>query len=138
MTATQTATPSKTTTWEVDQRTTTSSRCETFDDRDHAWSFGDVTGTVIVAGDDLGATAQRARRGVHPCGVSDLKASHGVVVNTASLNALLGFKTLGSLAQMTAKAGIIAMMRQLAIRAAGAPPPAVLGEASRGPSGSSH
>ena len=41
-------------------------RCETFDDRDHAWSFGDVTETVIVAGDDLGATAQRARRGVLP------------------------------------------------------------------------
>jgi NAD(P)-dependent dehydrogenase (short-subunit alcohol dehydrogenase family) len=44
-----------------------------------------------------------------------LKASGGVVVNTASLNALLSFKTLGSLAHTTAKAGIIAMTRQLAM-----------------------
>jgi NAD(P)-dependent dehydrogenase (short-subunit alcohol dehydrogenase family) len=44
-----------------------------------------------------------------------LKASHGVVVNTASLNALLSFKMLGSLAHTTAKAGIIAMTRQLAM-----------------------
>ncbi len=44
-----------------------------------------------------------------------LKASRGVVVNTASLNALLSFKTLGSLAHTTAKAGIIAMTRQLAM-----------------------
>ena len=44
-----------------------------------------------------------------------LKASHGVVVNTASLNALLSFKTLPSLAHTTAKAGIIAMTRQLAM-----------------------
>ncbi len=44
-----------------------------------------------------------------------LKASRGVVVNTASLNALLSFKTLGSLAHSTAKAGIIAMTRQLAL-----------------------
>jgi NAD(P)-dependent dehydrogenase (short-subunit alcohol dehydrogenase family) len=44
-----------------------------------------------------------------------LKASHGVVVNTASLNGLLSFKTLGSLAHTTAKAGIIAMTRQLAM-----------------------
>ena len=44
-----------------------------------------------------------------------LKASHGVVVNTASLNALLSFKTLPSLAHSTAKAGIIAMTRQLAM-----------------------
>jgi NAD(P)-dependent dehydrogenase (short-subunit alcohol dehydrogenase family) len=44
-----------------------------------------------------------------------LKASHGVVVNTASLNALMSFKTLGSLAQTTAKAGIIGMTRQLAM-----------------------
>src|SRR5439155_1669303 len=36
-----------------------------------------------------------------------LKASHGVVVNTASLNALISFKTLPSLAHTTAKAGII-------------------------------
>ena len=35
-----------------------------------------------------------------------LKASHGVVVNTASLNGLMSFKTLGSLAHTTAKAGI--------------------------------
>jgi len=44
-----------------------------------------------------------------------LKASHGVVVNTASLNALLSFRTLGSLAHTTAKAGIIGMTRQLAM-----------------------
>ena len=44
-----------------------------------------------------------------------LKKSHGVVVNTASLNALLSFKSLGSLAHTTAKAGIIAMTRQLAM-----------------------
>jgi NAD(P)-dependent dehydrogenase (short-subunit alcohol dehydrogenase family) len=44
-----------------------------------------------------------------------LKASHGVIVNTASLNATLSFKTLGSLAHTTAKAGIIAMTRQLAM-----------------------
>src|ERR1700739_3207674 len=36
-----------------------------------------------------------------------LKASHGVIVNTASLNGLMSFKTLGSLAHTTAKAGII-------------------------------
>jgi NAD(P)-dependent dehydrogenase (short-subunit alcohol dehydrogenase family) len=44
-----------------------------------------------------------------------LKASHGVVVNTGSLNGLMSFKTLGSLAHTTAKAGIIAMTRQLAM-----------------------
>ena len=44
-----------------------------------------------------------------------LKASHGVVVNTASLNALLSFKALPSLAHTTAKAGIIGMTRQLAM-----------------------
>jgi NAD(P)-dependent dehydrogenase (short-subunit alcohol dehydrogenase family) len=44
-----------------------------------------------------------------------LKASHGVVVNTASLNAVLSFKTLPSLAHTTAKAGIIGMTRQLAM-----------------------
>jgi NAD(P)-dependent dehydrogenase (short-subunit alcohol dehydrogenase family) len=44
-----------------------------------------------------------------------LKASHGVGVNTASLNGLLSFKTLGSLAHTTAKAGIIGMTRQLAM-----------------------
>ncbi len=44
-----------------------------------------------------------------------LKASHGVVVNTASLNGLLSFKTLPSLAHTTAKAGIIGMTRQLAM-----------------------
>jgi NAD(P)-dependent dehydrogenase (short-subunit alcohol dehydrogenase family) len=42
-----------------------------------------------------------------------LKASHGVVVNTASLTALMSFKNLGSLAHTTAKAGIIGMIRQL-------------------------
>src|SRR5580658_377300 len=44
-----------------------------------------------------------------------LKTSHGVLVNTASLNGLLSFKTLGSLAHTTAKAGIIGMTRQLAM-----------------------
>ncbi|AYB34869.1 SDR family NAD(P)-dependent oxidoreductase [Chryseolinea soli] len=44
-----------------------------------------------------------------------LKASRGVVVNNASLNALLSFKTLPSLAHTTAKAGIIGMTRQLAM-----------------------
>jgi NAD(P)-dependent dehydrogenase (short-subunit alcohol dehydrogenase family) len=44
-----------------------------------------------------------------------LKSSHGVVVNTASLNASLSFKHLPSLAHTTAKAGIIAMTRQLAM-----------------------
>jgi NAD(P)-dependent dehydrogenase (short-subunit alcohol dehydrogenase family) len=44
-----------------------------------------------------------------------LKASHGVVVNTASLTALMSFKNLGSLAHTTAKAGIIGMTRQLAL-----------------------
>ena len=44
-----------------------------------------------------------------------LKASHGVVVNMASLNALMSFKTLPSLAHTTAKAGIIGMTRQLAM-----------------------
>jgi NAD(P)-dependent dehydrogenase (short-subunit alcohol dehydrogenase family) len=45
----------------------------------------------------------------------ELKKSHGVVVNTASLNGLLSFKMLGSLAHTTAKAGIIGMTRQLAM-----------------------
>jgi NAD(P)-dependent dehydrogenase (short-subunit alcohol dehydrogenase family) len=40
-----------------------------------------------------------------------LKASHGVVVNTASLNAHMSFGALPSLAHTTAKAGIIAMTR---------------------------
>jgi len=44
-----------------------------------------------------------------------LKASHGVIVNTASLNGLMSFKNLGSLAHTTAKAGVIAMTRQLAM-----------------------
>jgi NAD(P)-dependent dehydrogenase (short-subunit alcohol dehydrogenase family) len=44
-----------------------------------------------------------------------LKKSHGVVVNTASLTALISFKNLGSLAHTTAKAGIIGMTRQLAM-----------------------
>src|SRR5258708_18965524 len=44
-----------------------------------------------------------------------LKAGHGVVVNMASLNASLSFKTLPSLAHTTAKAGIIGMTRQLAM-----------------------
>ena len=44
-----------------------------------------------------------------------LKASHGVIVNTGSLNGFLSFKNLGSLAHTTAKAGVIAMTRQLAM-----------------------
>ena len=38
-----------------------------------------------------------------------LKTSRGVVVNTGSLNGLLSFKTLPSLAHTTAKAGVIAI-----------------------------
>jgi NAD(P)-dependent dehydrogenase (short-subunit alcohol dehydrogenase family) len=44
-----------------------------------------------------------------------LKASGGVVVNMASLNASLSFKSLPALAHTTNKAGIIAMTRQLAM-----------------------
>jgi NAD(P)-dependent dehydrogenase (short-subunit alcohol dehydrogenase family) len=44
-----------------------------------------------------------------------LKASGGVVVNMASLNASLSFKILPSLAHTTNKAGIIGMTRQLAM-----------------------
>jgi NAD(P)-dependent dehydrogenase (short-subunit alcohol dehydrogenase family) len=44
-----------------------------------------------------------------------LKASRGVVVNMASLNASLSFKPLASLAHTTSKAGIIGMTRQLAM-----------------------
>jgi NAD(P)-dependent dehydrogenase (short-subunit alcohol dehydrogenase family) len=44
-----------------------------------------------------------------------LKASGGVVVNMASLNASLSFKVLPSLAHTTNKAGIIGMTRQLAM-----------------------
>ncbi len=44
-----------------------------------------------------------------------LKASGGVIVNLASLNASLSFKTLPALAHTTNKAGIVAMTRQLAM-----------------------
>ena len=44
-----------------------------------------------------------------------LKASGGVVVNMASLNATLSFRILPSLAHTTNKAGIIGMTRQLAV-----------------------
>jgi len=44
-----------------------------------------------------------------------LKASRGVIVNTASLTALMSFNNLGSLSHTTAKAGIIGMTRQLAM-----------------------
>jgi NAD(P)-dependent dehydrogenase (short-subunit alcohol dehydrogenase family) len=44
-----------------------------------------------------------------------LRASHGVVVNMASLNGSLSFKLLASLAHTTNKAAIIAMTRQLAL-----------------------
>jgi NAD(P)-dependent dehydrogenase (short-subunit alcohol dehydrogenase family) len=46
---------------------------------------------------------------------SHLKASHGVVVNMASLNGSLSFKLLASLAHTTNKAAIIGMTRQLAL-----------------------
>jgi NAD(P)-dependent dehydrogenase (short-subunit alcohol dehydrogenase family) len=45
----------------------------------------------------------------------DLKTSHGVVVNMASLNGSLSFKLLPSLAHTTNKAAIIGMTRQLAM-----------------------
>jgi NAD(P)-dependent dehydrogenase (short-subunit alcohol dehydrogenase family) len=48
-----------------------------------------------------------------------LKASGGVVVNMASLNASLSFEILPSLAHTTFKAGIIAMTRQLAMEGRG-------------------
>jgi NAD(P)-dependent dehydrogenase (short-subunit alcohol dehydrogenase family) len=44
-----------------------------------------------------------------------LRASSGVVVNMASLNASLSFKILPSLAHTTNKAGVIGMTRQLAM-----------------------
>jgi NAD(P)-dependent dehydrogenase (short-subunit alcohol dehydrogenase family) len=44
-----------------------------------------------------------------------LKASGGVIINMASLNATLSFKILPSLAHTTNKAGIIGMTRQLAL-----------------------
>jgi NAD(P)-dependent dehydrogenase (short-subunit alcohol dehydrogenase family) len=44
-----------------------------------------------------------------------LKASHGAVVNMASLNGSLSFKLLPSLAHTTNKAAIIGMTRQLAM-----------------------
>ena len=44
-----------------------------------------------------------------------LKASHGVVVNMASLNGSLSFKQLASLSHPTNKAGILGMSRQLAL-----------------------
>jgi NAD(P)-dependent dehydrogenase (short-subunit alcohol dehydrogenase family) len=44
-----------------------------------------------------------------------LKASRGVVVNMASLNASLSFRILPSLAHTTSKAGIVGMTRQLAM-----------------------
>ena len=44
-----------------------------------------------------------------------LKASHGVVVNMASLNGSLSFKLLPSLAHTTNKSAIIGMTRQLAM-----------------------
>jgi NAD(P)-dependent dehydrogenase (short-subunit alcohol dehydrogenase family) len=44
-----------------------------------------------------------------------LRASHGVVVNMASLNGSLSFKLLPSLAHTTNKAAIIGMTRQLAM-----------------------
>jgi NAD(P)-dependent dehydrogenase (short-subunit alcohol dehydrogenase family) len=44
-----------------------------------------------------------------------LKVTHGVVVNTASLNALLSFKFLPSLAHTASKAAVIGMTRQLAM-----------------------
>jgi NAD(P)-dependent dehydrogenase (short-subunit alcohol dehydrogenase family) len=45
---------------------------------------------------------------------AQLKASHGVVINMASLNGQLSFKSLASLSHTTNKAGIMGMTRQLA------------------------
>jgi NAD(P)-dependent dehydrogenase (short-subunit alcohol dehydrogenase family) len=45
-----------------------------------------------------------------------LKASSGVVVNMASVNALLSVKVVPSLSHTTNKAGIIGMTRQPAMR----------------------
>jgi len=47
--------------------------------------------------------------------VAHLKQSSGVVVNMASLNGQLSFKSLASLSHTTNKAGIIGMTRQLAV-----------------------
>jgi NAD(P)-dependent dehydrogenase (short-subunit alcohol dehydrogenase family) len=47
-----------------------------------------------------------------------LKASHGAIVNTASAVAWSAFKHLPAIAHSTAKAGIIAMTRQLAMEGA--------------------
>ena len=47
-----------------------------------------------------------------------LKASHGVVLNMASLNGSLSFKLLPALAHTTNKAGIIGMTRHLAMEGA--------------------
>lgn len=44
-----------------------------------------------------------------------LKASRGVIVNNASLNATMSFANLPSLAHTTAKAGILGMTRHLAL-----------------------
>lgn len=44
-----------------------------------------------------------------------LKASHGTIINTASVTAWSTFRNLGSLAHSTAKAGIVAMTRHLAM-----------------------
>jgi len=43
-----------------------------------------------------------------------LKKTQGCVINTASVNAYVTFKTYGSIAHSTAKAGILAMTRNLA------------------------
>jgi len=48
-----------------------------------------------------------------------LKATRGVVVNMASLNGQLSFKTLASLSHTTNKSGIIGMTRQLAMEGSG-------------------
>ena len=48
-----------------------------------------------------------------------LKASSGAVVNMASLNGQLSFKSLASLSHTTNKAGIIGMTRQLAFEGSG-------------------
>jgi NAD(P)-dependent dehydrogenase (short-subunit alcohol dehydrogenase family) len=44
-----------------------------------------------------------------------LRSSRGVIVNTASLTAVMNLKNVGSLAHATAKAGIVAMTRRLAM-----------------------
>src|SRR5438093_2363670 len=84
---------------------------------DSGWLCGfarEWTHRRYIRRDAAGIDGKRGDHETHPRGLT-LKASHGVVVNTASLNGLMSFKILGSLAHTTAKAGIIGMTRQLAM-----------------------